>query len=206
MSLGVNLSTNFVGHPPLSGEAFFENVKLTLDRKEKAMDIRIAGTVNDSIVDGEGFRFTIFTQGCPHNCKGCHNPQTHSFDGGSIITQDELLEKIKANPLLDGVTFSGGEPFCQAKVLAELGKKIHALGGLNIVTYTGYTFEELLAGMEQNPSWHDLLSETDILIDGRYEESLKSYDIRFRGSTNQRYLDAKESLRQKKAIDAPLPE
>lgn len=170
------------------------------------MNIRIAGTVNDSIVDGNGFRFTIFTQGCPHHCKGCHNPQTHAFDGGNMVTEEELLEKIKANPLLDGVTFSGGEPFCQAKALAELGKKIHALGGLDIVTYTGYTFEELLAGMEQNPSWKELLLETDILIDGRFEESLKSYDIKFRGSTNQRYLDAKESLRQKKAVDAPLPE
>lgn len=170
------------------------------------MDIRIAGTVNDSIVDGEGFRFTIFTQGCPHGCKGCHNPQTHDFNGGSIVTQDELLQKIKANPLLDGVTFSGGEPFCQAKALAELGKKIHGLGGLNIVTYTGYTFEELLAGIQNDPSWKELLEETDILIDGRFVEKLKSYDIRFRGSTNQRYLDAKESLRQKKAIDATLSE
>lgn len=170
------------------------------------MDIRIAGTVNDSIVDGEGFRFTIFTQGCPHHCKGCHNPQTHSFDGGSVVTDEQLLEKIKANPLLDGVTFSGGEPFCQAETLAELGKKIHSLGNLDIVTYTGYTFEELLAGLDENPSWKALLEETDILIDGRFEESLKSYDVKFRGSKNQRYLDAKESLRQKKAIDAPLPE
>lgn len=170
------------------------------------MDIRIAGTVNDSIVDGEGFRFTIFTQGCPHHCKGCHNPQTHSFDGGSVVTDEQLLEKIKANPLLDGVTYSGGEPFCQAETLAELGKKIHSLGNLDIVTYTGYTFEELLAGLDENPSWKALLEETDILIDGRFEESLKSYDVKFRGSKNQRYLDAKESLRQKKAIDAPLPE
>lgn len=170
------------------------------------MDIRIAGTVNDSIVDGNGIRFTIFTQGCPHQCKGCHNPQTHDFNGGEIVSEDELLDKIKANPLLDGVTFSGGEPFCQATALASLGRKIHSMGGLDIVTYTGYTFEELTSGFDKHPEWKELLEETDILIDGRFEESLKSYDIRFRGSTNQRYLDAKESLKQNMPIDARLPE
>lgn len=170
------------------------------------MDIRIADTVNDSIVDGNGIRFTIFTQGCPHHCKGCHNPQTHDFNGGTIISEEELLKSIKANPLLDGVTFSGGEPFCQAAALASIGKKIHSIGNLDIVTYTGYTFEELINGFDKHPEWKELLEETDILIDGRFEESLKSYDVRFRGSKNQRYLDAKESLRQNIPIDAKLPE
>lgn len=170
------------------------------------MNIRIAGIVNDSIVDGNGFRFTIFTQGCPHHCKGCHNPQTHSMDGGNLISEEELLDQIKDNPLLDGVTFSGGEPFCQAKALASLGRKIHTIGGLDIVTYTGYTFEELVDGFDKNPDWKELLEETDILIDGRFDESLKSYDIKFRGSTNQRYLDAKESLRQNMPVNACLSE
>ena len=106
------------------------------------MELRIAGTANDSIVDGPGIRFTIFTQGCPHHCEGCHNPQTHDFSGGKLADTDELLDRIRSNPLLDGVTFSGGEPFCQAEALAELGSRIRSLG-LNIVTYTGYTFEEL---------------------------------------------------------------
>ena len=113
------------------------------------MELRIAGTANDSIVDGPGIRFTIFTQGCPHHCEGCHNPQTHDFSGGTITDTDELLNRIKSNPLLDGVTFSGGEPFCQAEALAELGTKIKALG-LNIVTYTGYTFEVLYADRHKN--------------------------------------------------------
>ncbi len=169
------------------------------------MNIRIAGIVNDSIVDGAGIRFTIFVQGCPHKCKGCHNPQTHDFEGGTDTTTEELLAKIKANPLLDGVTFSGGEPFCHAAALADLAHEIHALG-LDIVTYSGYTFEELLSGADMHPEWLELLKETDILIDGRYEEELKSYDVRFRGSTNQRYLDAKMSLMQKKAVSADLPE
>ena len=85
------------------------------------MELRIAGTVNDSIVDGPGIRFTVFTQGCPHGCPGCHNPQTHDFSGGTVTDTDELLEKIKSNPLLDGVTFSGGEPFAQAQASFRYG-------------------------------------------------------------------------------------
>lgn len=154
--------------------------------------LRIAGTVNDSIVDGPGIRFTVFTQGCPHHCEGCHNPQTHDFDGGELVDTDMLLEKIKGNPLLDGVTFSGGEPFCQAQVLAELGAKVRELG-LNVVTYTGYDFETLYAGRDKN-GWGDLLSVTDILIDGRFILAQKDWNIKFRGSSNQRYLDCRESL------------
>ncbi len=162
------------------------------------MQLRIAGTVENSIVDGEGIRYTIFVQGCPHDCPGCHNPQTHDFQGGKLVETDVLLKEIASDPLLDGVTFSGGEPFCQAAVLAELGKQIHALG-LHLVTYTGYTFEELLAGNRSD--WTALLEETDILIDGRFEQDKKSYECRFRGSTNQRYLDAKASVQAGKAID-----
>lgn len=160
------------------------------------MQLRIAGTVANSIVDGEGIRFTIFTQGCPHHCPGCHNPQTHDFQGGTLIDTANLLQQIQSDPLLDGVTFSGGEPFCQADVLAALGKEIHALG-LNLVTYTGYTFEELY----RHPDFLCLLQETDILIDGRFEQDKKSYECRFRGSTNQRYLDAKASIKLGKAVN-----
>jgi len=88
------------------------------------MELKIAGTANDSIVDGPGIRFTIFTQGCPHRCEGCHNPQTHDFNGGYVADIDELLKKIISNPLLDGVTFSGGEPFCQVNECLELIKQL----------------------------------------------------------------------------------
>lgn len=162
-------------------------------------DLRIAGTVNDSIVDGDGIRFTIFTQGCPHNCEGCHNPQTHDFNGGNIVNTDDLLEKIKQNPLLDGVTFSGGEPFCQAHELALLGKQIKSLG-LNITVYTGYTFEELYLNREKN-HWNELLSVTDILIDGRFILKLKDWNIKFRGSSNQRYIDCQASLKEGRAVE-----
>lgn len=166
------------------------------------MELRIAGTANDSIVDGPGIRFTIFTQGCPHHCEGCHNPQTHDFSGGTLTDTDELLNRIKSNPLLDGVTFSGGEPFCQAEALAELGSKIKSLG-LNIVTYTGYTFEELFAERE-NRSIGKLLSVTDYLIDGPFILGQKNWEIRFRGSSNQRIIDTAESLRTGKAVTVEL--
>lgn len=164
-------------------------------------EIRVAGTVNDSIVDGDGIRFTIFTQGCPHNCTGCHNPQTHDFSGGTLIDTDILLEKIKSNPLLDGVTFSGGEPFCQAHELAVLGEKIKSLG-LNITTYTGYTFEELYTG--NNTHWNELLAVTDILIDGKFIQELKDWTIKFRGSSNQRYIDCPASLKAGKVIEIQI--
>ncbi|MBO4524764.1 MAG: anaerobic ribonucleoside-triphosphate reductase activating protein, partial [Ruminococcus sp.] len=163
------------------------------------MELRIAGTVNDSIVDGPGIRFTIFVQGCPHDCKGCHNPQTHDFNGGIIISTEVLLEKIKGNPLLDGVTFSGGEPFCQAQALASLGKEIKKLG-LNIITYTGYTFEKLFESRDQN-NWDELLKVTDILIDGPFILEQKDWEIKFRGSSNQRYIDCQESIKQGRAVE-----
>lgn len=166
------------------------------------MKLRIAGTVNDSIVDGPGIRFTIFTQGCPHRCEGCHNPQTHDFEGGNIVDTDELLKKTEANPLLDGVTFSGGEPFCQAEALAELGRKIRA-AGLNVITYTGYEFEQLYENREKN-GWGELLAVTDILIDGKFELDKKDWNIKFRGSSNQRYLDCQASLESGKAVEADL--
>ena len=163
------------------------------------MELRIAGTANDSIVDGPGIRFTVFTQGCPHHCEGCHNPQTHDFSGGEAVDTDELLEKIKAIPLLDGVTFSGGEPFCQAQALASLGCEIKKLG-LDIVTYTGYDFEELYENRDKN-GWGELLAVTDFLIDGRFELAKKDWTSRFRGSSNQRYLDCQASLSSGKSVE-----
>lgn len=163
------------------------------------MKLRIAGTANDSIVDGPGIRFTVFTQGCPHSCKGCHNPQTHDFSGGELVDTDELLAKVKGNPLLDGVTFSGGEPFSQAEALAVLGEQIKALG-LNIITYTGYTFEQLYDHRSEN-GWGKLLAVTDYLIDGPFILEQKDWEIRFRGSSNQRYIDCQASLKEGRAVE-----
>ena len=145
---------------------------------------------------------TIFVQGCPHHCKGCHNPQTHSFDGGKEVSTSDLFETITSNTLLDGVTFSGGEPFAQAKPLVELADLIKQNTNLNIVTYTGYTFEEIITS--NNLDWIALLNSTDILIDGKFIEDLKSYELRFRGSSNQRYIDVKQSLLQHKVVLADI--
>ena len=148
--------------------------------------LKISGTVDDSIVDGEGYRFTIFTQGCPHACPGCHNPQTHDREGGYLVDTDELYRQICENPLLSGVTFSGGEPFLQPQVLAELARRLQARG-LNITTYTGYTLEELQ--QLNSPAINELLDVTDILIDGPFLLAKRDLTLAFRGSHNQRIID-----------------
>ena len=163
------------------------------------MTLRLAGTENDSIVDGPGIRFTIFVQGCPHHCPGCHNPQTHDFSGGTLTDTGELLKKIEENPLLDGVTFSGGEPFCQAPALAELGGQLRQRG-LNIITYTGFTYEKLLADANAENGYRALLEVTDFLVDGRFEQDRKSYGLHFKGSTNQRFIDVQKSLESGEAV------
>lgn len=155
--------------------------------------LRISGIIAESIVDGPGIRFVIFTQGCFHHCKGCHNPHTFDINGGTLMDTDDLITKIKENPLLKGVTFSGGEPFLQAGALYEIAKECHSLG-LDVISYTGYTFEELVAGFEEHPEWKSLLENIDILIDGPFIEEKKSLMLLFRGSSNQRILNARKSL------------
>lgn len=163
--------------------------------------LRIAGTVNDSIVDGPGVRFTIFTQGCPHHCRGCHNPQTHDFNGGEVVTIESILKQIQDNPLLDGVTFSGGEPFCQAKPLYELALEIKKLG-MNIIIYTGYVIEDLLKiEGESNNFYKELLSATDYLIDGPFELGKRNILLKFRGSSNQRIIDVQKSINEGKIVE-----
>ena len=152
------------------------------------MKLRIFGLANDSIVDGPGIRYSVFVQGCFHNCKGCHNPNSHDVDGGYDADTDEIIEKIRKNPLLDGVTFSGGEPFLQAKALFLIAKEVHKMG-LNTMCYTGYTYEELIKGLDGDNGWKDFLSEIDILVDGRFILEERSIDLTFKGSKNQRIID-----------------
>lgn len=163
------------------------------------MKIRLFGTANDSIVDGPGIRYAVFTQGCPHNCEGCHNPNSHDMNGGYLEEIADIIEKIKANPLLDGVTLSGGEPFMQAKECAEIAKAAHEIG-LNVVTYTGFTFEELMQGANDENGFLELLENTDILVDGKFILSKRSIDLNFKGSSNQRLLDVKKSLAANEAV------
>lgn len=156
-------------------------------------ELRLAGVIRESIVDGPGIRMTIFTQGCPHRCEGCHNPQTHDFNGGYISRPENILKAIDSNPLLKGVTFSGGEPFMQADALADLAVEIHKRG-LNVLTYTGFTFEELVCSFEKFPERKRLLEQSDYLIDGKFVKSLRSLNLQYRGSSNQRIIDVKKSL------------
>ena len=118
--------------------------------------LRVSGVISESIVDGPGIRFVIFAQGCNHHCKGCHNPSTFDLNGGKLVDIDTLMGEIKKNPLLKGVTFSGGEPFLQAGAFAEIAKQCHLLG-LDVISYTGYTFESLVSGFEEHPDWKILL-------------------------------------------------
>lgn len=155
--------------------------------------IRIAGVVKESTVDGPGFRYVVFTQGCPHNCKGCHNPDTHDFKGGRLVSIDKLVDDINKNPLLKGVTISGGEPFMQPKQVYNLISKIDK-NKHSIMIYTGFEYEELLKKSEENDYFYKILENTDILIDGKFEETLKSENIMFRGSTNQRAIESKNSI------------
>ena len=165
--------------------------------------LRIAGIENDSIVDGPGIRMTIFVQGCPHACEGCHNPQTWDFHGGMDMSIDAIMARVCSNPLLDGVTFSGGEPFCQAKPLAELGKRIKDMG-LGLITYTGYVYEYLISHANEDNGYMELLKVTDILIDGPFVLSKKSLELDFRGSSNQRIIDVRQSLAQGNTVEAAL--
>ncbi|MDP4092762.1 MAG: anaerobic ribonucleoside-triphosphate reductase activating protein [Bacillota bacterium] len=160
--------------------------------------LRIAGIVRESIVDGPGIRMVVFTQGCNHNCKGCHNPETHDFSGGKEVSCEEVIRQMDSNPLLDGITFSGGDPFEQADVLAEIAV-IAKSRGLNVMTYTGYTYERLIAGIPERKGWAELLKLTDILVDGPFKIEQKNMLLKFKGSENQRIIDL-EKTRQKNEI------
>lgn len=155
------------------------------------MKISLSGITGDSIVDGPGIRLTIFTQGCPHHCPGCHNPQTHDPKGGSWGNTEDIIAAIAENPLLDGITLSGGDPFMQPKECTELAKGAHKYG-LNVWTYTGYTWEALFA--ENDPDKITLLKESDVLIDGPFLLAERSLELKFKGSRNQRIIDVKKSL------------
>ncbi len=158
-------------------------------------ELSLAGTIPESIVDGPGIRYALFVQGCPHHCPGCHNPQTHAFEGGRITSVDAAREDILTRRYIKALTLSGGEPFCQAEALYELVKPLKEQG-FHLMCYSGYTFEELLGKPEVMP----LLSQLDLLVDGRFVEAEKNIDLRFRGSANQRVLDVPASLAAKAPV------
>ena len=154
---------------------------------------------SDSIVDGEGIRSVIWFQGCSHNCPGCHNPETHDFKAGIEVSLKEMKAKIDELEYQSGVTFSGGDPMMQVEALAELAAYVKEKG-MNVWVYTGYTFEELMILADKNESYMKALEQIDVLVDGKFVMDLRSFDVQFRGSSNQRILDVKKSLEKKKAV------
>ncbi|MBQ3223356.1 MAG: anaerobic ribonucleoside-triphosphate reductase activating protein [Clostridia bacterium] len=163
--------------------------------------MRIAGIMDDSIVDGPGLRLTVFTQGCTHNCPGCHNPESHDPKGGKEMSVAQIIEMIDDNPLLDGVTLSGGDPFCQSgdcALIAAAAKE----RGLNVWTYSGWTFEQLLSMADADPAVLDLLKNTDVLVDGPFILAQRSLEVKWSGSRNQRLIDVARSLSAGAAVEA----
>ena len=153
----------------------------------------LASVVQESIVDGPGLRMVLFTQGCPHRCPGCHNPSTHVRYGGRYYEEEDLLRMYIENGALTGVTFSGGEPFLQGRVLARFAERLkEKVPETDIVTYTGYTLEYLERVIKEKgpegPDYEALLNQTDLLIDGPFIMAQRSLDLAFRGSSNQRLI------------------
>jgi anaerobic ribonucleoside-triphosphate reductase activating protein len=164
--------------------------------------IRIAGIVHDSIVDGPGLRLTIFFQGCKRACEGCHNPKSWDLGGGQETTVEKLLAEIDRDPLISGVTFSGGEPLLRAEALLPLACGIKERR-LDLAIYSGFTFEDIMS--DGDPSVLELLSFASVLIDGSFKIEKKSMLLNFRGSENQRILDMKKSLNEGIAVLSDSP-
>ncbi|MBQ6194353.1 MAG: anaerobic ribonucleoside-triphosphate reductase activating protein [Prevotella sp.] len=161
--------------------------------------ISVLNVIEDTMVDGPGFRTSIYCAGCRHACPGCHNPQSWDFSGGRAMTTDEMMRIIEADPYAN-VTFTGGDPMYQPEGFAELAQAIHARTDKNIWCYTGFTFEQLL----NNPRQRALLEEIDVLVDGPFVKALRDDDLIFRGSSNQRIIDVPRSLQEGHAVLLPL--
>lgn len=157
--------------------------------------IRVIDVIEDTMVDGPGFRTSIYCAGCRHQCPGCHNPQSWAFDAGHDMTVEQLMRIIEADPYTQGVTFSGGDPMYQAAAFAELARQIHRRTQKDIWCYTGFTFESLI-----HDDQRELLTEVDVLVDGPFVESLHDPDLLFRGSSNQRLIDVQASRYSGKTV------
>lgn len=162
--------------------------------------MKIFGLVQDSIVDGIGFRFACFVQGCPHHCPGCHNPESHDPAGGRDMTVEEVSAKMLKNPLTDGLTLSGGEPFAQAEDCLRLARTAHE-HNLNVWSYSGWTFEHLRDNGTDGQK--ALLRELDVLVDGPFLLEERTLSLPWRGSRNQRVIDVQASLEKGEAVILP---
>ena len=150
------------------------------------MKVRLAGVIETSINNGEGIRKVIFAQGCKHHCKGCFNPDTHDFNGGYECDTEKIIERINNDYMIDGVTFSGGDPFEQAEAFAHIAKNINK--DLTIWCYTGYTLQQIIDNINR-PGWKELITNIDVLVDGKFEEDKKDRNLKYKGSSNQNIIE-----------------
>lgn len=159
------------------------------------MTIRVLSVLHDTTVDGPGLRTSIYCAGCGHQCPGCQNPQSWDFNGGEERSVDDLMEEITEDPFAD-VTFTGGDPLYQAKAFAELARRIKQETQKNIWCYTGFLFEEV----RDKAPYRELLTHTDVMVDGPFIQSQRDEDLPFRGSANQRIIDVQRSLRENRTV------
>lgn len=171
-----------------------------MQQNNKSEYIRLAADLqSDSIVDGPGLRTVIWTQGCAHHCKGCQNPQTWDFNGGGLVSVDDVLEAIDELEYQTGITFSGGDPMYQVEACDRIAAYCKDKG-YNIWVYTGFTYEEVLKLSEKNPTYMDFLKKIDVLVDGRFILEQRDLNLLFRGSKNQRLIDMPKTLESGKVV------
>jgi len=161
--------------------------------------VKIAGLIQDSIVDGPGLRFALFTQGCNIGCEGCQNPESLDATGGMEMSVSEIISQMLSNPLTDGLTLSGGEPFMQSGDCSQIAAEAQK-NGLNVWVFTGNIFENLLERAKSDKDINDLLMHIDVLVDGPFEIEKRSLALKWRGSKNQRLIDIPKSLKLGEAV------
>lgn len=153
----------------------------------------IVGINFESIVDGDGVRVVIFFSGCNHNCKGCHNPESHDFTAGKPFgaeLQKQIAEYIKETPFVSGVTLSGGDPMYSASSIIPFLKALKQLSPASTVwVYSGFTYEEIIS----DPSMRELLTLCDVLVDGPFILDQRDVTLSYRGSRNQRIIDVEKT-------------
>lgn len=156
--------------------------------------LQMYGTANDSIVDGPGLRYSVFVQGCSHRCKGCHNQDSQPCEGGYPLSVEQIVADVESNKLIQGVTLTGGEPFEQCAEVLDLARALSGKG-YSLWIYSGYLFEDLMAGRPHEKA-PELLALCDVLVDGPFVQELNSYDLKWKGSSNQRVIDLKKTMQK----------